>query len=286
MRGIFLFLSLLLSLNVMAQNFDKLLNKANDHLFKKEYKIAVADYLKIVAANIGDSLQRSWAYGYIGVCNQELGNIDKAVNNYLKSISLKSPYVKFYKNLSHIYKEKKDYKGEEFVLLQLQKNLPHEYRKSAKSLAYLYFNSKQYQKLLPVCDELIAWYPKKYKYVYFKAIAYHQMDKIDEAISNYRKVITLKPNDFNSNNNLGFLLFTNPSKHFDKVVSQYETIAKPTDADYKKCKQKLEVIQKELLEAAPFLEKAYTLKPSEKLKKTLYSLYLKCNKKDAAKKYK
>ncbi len=286
MKPIFILLGLLLSLNVAAQDFDKMLNKANGHFFKKEYKTAIADYQKIITANVGDSLQRSWAYGYIGTSYQELGNLNKAITNYLKSINLGSPYVKFYKNLLNIYKDKKDYKGQEFVLLNLQKNLPQEYKKSAKSLAYVYLNSKQFKKLLPICDELIAWYPKNHKYVYFKAIAYHQMQQIDKAITTYREVIALKPNDLNSNKNLGLLLFINGNKKFDKAVENYEAIKKPTDADYKKCKQKLAVARKEMLVAEPYLLKAYTSKKSDKLKKTLHTLYIKCNQRDKAKQYK
>ncbi len=285
MKHIFILLGLLLSLKVVAQDFDKMLNKANGHFFKKEYKTAIADYQQIITANVGDSLQRSWAYGYIGACNQELGNLDEAVDNYLKSINLGSPYVTFYKNLLNIYKNKKDYKGQEFVLLKLQKNLPYEYRKAAKKMAYVYLNSKQFDKLIPVCDELTAWYPKNYKYVYFKAIAYHQMEQIDKAINAYRKAVLLNPNDFKSNNNLGLLLFAAANKKFDKEMEKYEAIANPSGADYKKCKQKLVAIQEELLEAAPFLEKAYAIKPSEKLKKTLYILYMRCEQRAKSKQY-
>lgn len=286
MKQIFILLSLLMALNGAAQNFDEMLNTANGYFFEKDYKTALTNYQKIVNTNVGDSIQRSWAYGYIGVCNQELKNLDQAVKGYRKSLLLGSPYANFYKNLLKIYKDKKDYKGQEFVLLTQQKNLPHEYRKATKKLAYVYLNSKQFKKLLPVCDKLISWYPNKSKYIYFKAIAYHQMQQIDKAIAAYRKTLELNADDINSNNNLGMLLFIAANKKFDKAVDSYEAIAKPTDADYQKCKQKLAIARKEMLVAEPYLLKAYEQKATQQLKNTLHTLYIKCNKSAKAKLYK
>ncbi len=109
---------------------------------------------------------------------------------------------------------------------------------------------------------------------------------MDKAAAAYRKAVELKPDDLNSNKNLGLLLFIKGNKKFDKAVADYEAIAKPADADYKKCKQKLAAARKEMLAAEPYLQKAYALKPEEKLKKILHTLYVKCNKRDKAKQYK
>ncbi len=286
MKQILTLLSLVIALNLSAQDFDQMLNKANGYFFKKDYQTAINEYQNILKANVGDSLQRSWAYGYIGSCSEGLGNTKKAITNYLKSIELGSPYALFYKNLLKIYKNQKDYKGQEFVLINLQKNLPYEYRNAAKKLAYVYLKSKQYKKMLATCNELTSWYPNKFKFVYLKAVAYHQLKQFDDAIATYKKGIELNAADLNCNKNLGMLLFIIGNKQFDNAVEKYNAIAKPTDADYKKCKKKLANARPKMMLSEPYLLKAYKIKASNKLKKTLHTLYIKCNKKEKAELYK
>ncbi|PXY01768.1 hypothetical protein DF185_09905 [Marinifilum breve] len=285
MKVIFTSILALFSVLLYAQDFDSELNKANSKFFEKNYQEALADYQKLVDSGIGDEMQRSWAFGYIGVCQEELGNIEEAKKNYRKAMEMGTPGPSFYSKCLAIYKSEKDVGGQEFVLLAKKKNMPHEYRKAVKSLAYLYMNSKQFEKLLPVCDELIEWYPTNHKYHYFKAVSYQKLKDIESAKAEYRKAIELKPDDANSNMNLGMILFLKVNAEFDKAIKSYESIAKPTDDDYQKCKQKLIKYRKKMREVEPMLLVAYKAKPSKNVKNALYNLYKKCQEYNTAKQY-
>lgn len=285
MKVIFTSILALFSVLLYAQDFDSELNKANSKFFEKNYKEALADYQKLGDSDIGDEMQRSWAFGYIGVCQEELGNIEEAKKNYRKAMEMGTPGPSFYSKCLAIYKSEKDVDGQEFVLLAKKKNMPHEYRKAVKSLAYLYMNSKQFEKLLPVCDELIEWYPTNHKYHYFKAVSYQKLKDIESAKAEYRKAIELKPDDANSNMNLGMILFLRVNAEFDKAIKSYESIAKPTDDDYQKCKQKLIKYRKKMREVEPMLLVAYKAKPNKNVKNALYNLYKKCQEYNTAKQY-
>jgi len=286
MKGILTVVMLFLSMLLFAQDFDSVQNKANSKFFDENYRDALVDYQKLINSGIGDSIQRSWAYGYIGVCQQELGNIQNAKDNYRTALGMGTPGASFYSKLLTIYKSEKDIEGQEYVLLAKKKNLPHEYRKTMKSLSYLYMNSKQFEKLIPVCDELIEWYPTNYKYRYFRGVAYQKSKDIEKAKTEYRNAIRLKPDDLASNLNLGMILFLKANKKYDLAVKNYEAIAKPTDEDYKKCKQKLAVARNEMRESEPFLLIAIKAKSNKNVKNALYNLYKKCNDFKTAQQYK
>lgn len=286
MKRILTSVLVLFSLILNAQDFDSELNKANSKFFEKNYQEALTDYQKLVDSGIGDEMQRSWAFGYIGVCQQELGNIEEAKKNYRKAMEMGTPGPSFYSKCLAIYKSEKDVNGQEFVLLAKKKNMPHEYRKVVKSLSYLYMNSKQFEKLLPVCDELIEWYPSNHKYHYFKAVSYQQLNDIESAKTEYRKAIELKPDDASSNMNLGMILFLKANSDFEEAIKSYESLAKPTNDDYQKSKQKLMVYRKKMREAEPMLLIAYKAKPNKNVKNALYNLYYKCKDYKTAKEYK
>lgn len=277
MKGVFILVLLQVSLVLSAQDFESVLNKANSKFFDENYQTALEEYQKLIDSGIGDTIQRSWVYSYVGICLQELGEPIKAKENYRRAIEMGTPCSSVYSKLLSIYKTEKNSTGQEFVLLAKAKNMPHEYRKAIKSLAYLYVNSKQFDKVLPVCDKLIDWYPESYKYHYFKAISYQKLKDIEKAKLEYRKTIELKPDDLNSNMNLGMILFLKANMAYDDVVDKYELIAKPSDDDYQLCKKKLTEARSRMREAEPFLVGAYKLKPNKNLKSALFNLYKKCN---------
>ncbi|WP_461632806.1 tetratricopeptide repeat protein [Labilibaculum euxinus] len=276
MKGILTSVLVFVSLFLSAQEFDEVINKANSKFFDEHYQDALKDYQALIESGIGDNFQRSWVFGYVGVCQQELGKIEEAKKNYRIAMDMGNSGVSFYSRLLAIYKSENDVKGQEFVLKAKMKNIPHEYKQTVKILAFLYVNSEQFEKLLPVCDELIEWYPENYKYHYFKAISYQKLNDIEKAKPEYRKAIELKPNDVNSNMNLGIILFLKANSEYDSVVENYEAIAKPSDNDYQQCKSKLALARNKMREAEPFLLAAYNSKPNLNLKNALFNLYRKC----------
>lgn len=285
MKKIFTIVLVFLSISIYAQDFEEYLNKANSKFFEKNYQEALIDYTSLIDLGIGDTMQRSWAFGYVGVCQQELGNIEQAKEYYLKAMEMGTPGPSFYSKCLAMYKLEKDIEGQEIVLLAKCKNMPHEYRKAIKSLAYLYMNSKQYEKLLPLCDSLVEWYPDNYKYHYFKAISYQKLREVEKAKEEYLLAIACKADDANSNMNLGMILFLKANKEYDKAVSQYEAIAKPTDENYQKCKAKLATARKKMSIAELYLLTAYKVKPNKNVKNALCNLYKKSNDFAKSKKY-
>ncbi len=285
MRGILITLLVFLSANIMAQDFDAALNKANSKFFEENYKDALSEYQQLHESGLGDTIQQSWVFGYIGVCFQELGQIEEAKNNYREALKKGTPEPSFYSKLLAIYKSEKNVDGQEFVHFSKRKNLPYEYGKATKSLAFLYLNSKQFQKLLPVCDELLETSPDNPKYWYFKAVAYQKLKENDKAVVAYKKTLALNPEHVNSNMNLGLILFFRANKKYEKAVNNYDAIKKPTNADYDKCKVKLNVAIVQFKEAEPFLQKAYKAKPNQNLKKALYTLYKKVKEYKKAEQY-
>ncbi|PKQ65092.1 hypothetical protein BZG02_04485 [Labilibaculum filiforme] len=268
-----------------GQDFDSELNKANSKFFEENYTEALISYQELIATGIGDTIQRSWAFGYVGVCQQERGKMEEAKKNYRIAIGMGTPGPSFYSKLLAIYKSENDTDGQEFVLLTKSKNLPHEYRESVKSLAYLYVNTGKFKELIPLCDELLVWDSGNYKYHYFKAIAYQKLEDVENAVLEYRKAIDCKSDDVNSNMNLGVILFLEANRAYDTAVEKYEAIVKPTDNDYQKCIKNLDVARADMRKAEPFLLVAYKLKPNNNVKNALYNLYKKCNEHEKVKDY-
>jgi tetratricopeptide (TPR) repeat protein len=285
MRGILITLLVFLSVNVMAQDFDVALNKANSKFFEENYKDALSGYQQLRESSLGDTIQQSWVSGYIGVCFQELGQIKEAKNNYREALKKGTLESSFYSKLLAIYKSEKDVDGQEFVHLSKRKNLPYEYRKATKSLAFLYLNSKQFEKLLTVCDDLLETSPDNTKYWYFKAVAYQKLKQNDKAVIAYKKTLALDPEHLKSNMNLGLILFFRANKKYEKAVNSYDAIKKPTNADYDKCQIKLNVAIVQFREAEPFLQKAHKAKPNANIKKALYTLYKKVKEYKKAEQY-
>jgi len=285
MKGIVSLFLLITSFLVSAQDFDLLIKKGNNLIFEKDFEGALVEYEKMLNLNLNDSSQLSQVYGYMGVCYQELNKLEKAKYNYSEAIKLKTPIPSFYSKLLSIYKKEKNVEGQEFVLLKKRIVFSFEDQKTVKSLAYLYLNSKQYKKLLSACDELISWQPHNYKYHYFKAIAYQKLKEEDRAVAAYMESINLKPNDYKSNCYLGMILFFRANTSYDKAVKNYEAIKKPTDADYQACKQQLATARHKLLKAEPYLLKAFENKKDAKVKKALYKLYNKTNRRAKADQY-
>ena len=269
----------------MAQDFDAVLNKTNSKFFQENYKDALSEYQQLLESGLGDTIQQSWLLGYIGVCFEELGQIEEAKDNYIAALKKGTPEPNSYSKLLAIYKSEKDVDGQEFVHLYKRKNLPYEYGKATKSLAFLYLNSKQFKKLIPVCEELLKTNPDNSKYWYFKAVAYQKLKENDKAVVAYKKTLALNPEHLNSNMNLGLILFFRANKKYEKAVKSYDAIKKPTNADYDKCKVKLNVAIVQFKKAESFLQRAYKAKPNANLKKVLYTLYKKVKEYKKAEQY-
>lgn len=270
------------SFSLSAQDFDDRLKDANNKLSEDNYAEALKIYEDLLSIDSSDSTTIAWLNGYAGICNESMGDFETAISYYQKAIESNFPNLSVYDKLYGIAKKGKNYTLQESTLLSKLEMFPETELTTLKSLCYVYANLTKYDKLFDTASQLQELDPNNFKYYYFKGLAKQYLGDTQAAIAFYKEACTFNISDFSTNRNLGLLIYNNVSKKYELENKKYNSLNKPTRLDYHNYNKATELLQKQYLESEPFLIQAYEKKPDDVLKKALYNLYVRTNRKEKA----
>ena len=254
--------------NCHSQSIDDKLSKANSLFFEKDYSNALIVYNQLLP-ELTDSIDLSYIYSYTAICYENLGDNSTAFLNYKNAVNFKIREYSIYNKLFSLAKKQNDVDCQEYALKQKIKVFPEEENPTLSQLGDLYMRSEQYTKLLDVSEHLIDINAGDYKPYYFQAVAYQKNGDNMKAEENYRKALSLNPEDYASNMGLGFLIFNQASVAFEREQARYAAISNPIWKDYLFYLGNIKKIKGLYTEAKPFLAKACQQKCNSQLEKAM-----------------
>lgn len=276
---------LLAYLTVHAQDFDSKLNDAKFAMMEGNFELGLSECRSLIESGEGDSLQLSMAYGYAGISSEALGKKTEAIGYYYKAVQLQIPQLDVYDKLISLSRKESNDSVYESSLLEKSKAFPEYYKDITSDLAYHYFDTKQYEKLLEKTNELLSWHPDNLHYLFFKGIAFQNLDRTAEAKSIYNEILGMNPEHSGANMSLGMYLFEEGNRIFVLEKKEYEAIANPDRVDYHNYNKGIEEGKILFRKGLPYLLKAYEDETYSGLKPILFRMYILLEEKEKAEKY-
>lgn len=283
--SIILFLLFVTSFNAIAQDLDSKKAAAEQLYMQKDYAGALSAYEEMLKMTDLDSTVAAEVYSSAGICCVELNKNDIAISYFTEAVKRNVPQLMIYDKLISMAKDADNNDIYEFALLQKQNAFPEFEIEVKQKLAYLYFSSKQYEKLLPITANLLEWYPDYGTYHLYDAIAKQSLNDVEGAEIAYGKVLELEPDNSGASMGKGMILYNRAMNLYNKLKTQYEAKDKPDRVDYSNYRKSLEEPKRMYAEALPYLLKAYENKSYSSLKGIIKNTYLRLEDTESANKY-
>ncbi len=281
-----LFLVLLNAFLSFGQDdFDSSIKKANEAINNSDYKEALKNFEAAFAVGNADSTKITWYGSVAGICAQELGDHDKAIEMFLMALEYGATSKDIYDRLLELAKKNKKTDVEEKTLLFALKNLPGEKRKYESKLLYFYYNSQRFDQAIKQADVILENQPDQIRVMYMKSLALYGLENTESACDELNKILTLEPENAGANSMMGIIYYRLATNDYDNYVAQYKKLAKPTRGDYAVYLRNIETSYPMYRKALSYLLKAYELKPDNKVKAAIYNSYIRLEQKDTAMKY-
>ena len=205
-------------------------------------------------------------------------NYELAKTQYQKLISLnhKTPFI--YKSLISIYMENDNNFREAYNYLIQAKALFSKDPDLNKFEVNILMNSDKKKEAIRKMDSLATLEPENKKiYFYNIGVVYQGMDSVKLAKSYYERAISLDPDFYEANYNLGGI-------YYQKAKAIYAKINSMNYGEYQKSGKTLEYEANNFAkESLPYFEKSYSLRKEESLKAFLTDLYKNLKMKDKIK---
>lgn len=278
----FLFITWLV---VVAQSVDSKIDDIKSTLINGDYEAGLRECEALLKSGISDTIQLATVYGYAGLSSEALKHKTEAINYYKLAVELQMPQLDVYDKLINLSKKEKNDSIYEYALLEKSRAFPEYTDEVNKSLAYLYINKNQYEKLLSTTNKLLSLHPDDINYSYFKGVALQNLKQVEEAKVFYSEVMKLNPDHSGANMSFGLLLYNDGSEVYLQKKKKYEAIAKPDRVDYHNYEIGIEAGKTLYRQALPYLLKAYESGSYPDLKPILFNLYLRLEQKDKAETY-
>ena len=270
---------------VNAQDVNEKIDNIKSTLINGNYAEGLKQCEEVLKSGISDTMQLAMVYGYAGLSSEALKHKTEAIYYYKKAVALQMPQLDVYDKLINLSKKEKNDSVYEYALLEKLKVLPEYSDEVKKRLAYLYMNTKQYENLLDITNELLTLHPKEVNYLYFKGVALQNLNKPEEAKVFYTETLNLDPEHSGANMSLGLILYNNGSEIFLKKKKEYESIAKPDRVDYHNYDVGIEKGRVLYRQALPHLIKAYESGSYPDLKPIIFNAYIRLEQKEKAEPY-
>lgn len=204
---------------------------------------------------------------------------EKAIPFLQESVDLGYNKGRASRLLSDAYAGLNEVEKAEAVLLTGKANCPEEQAEFDKKLAYLYYNSGQYEKAAAGFEKVNAQEPGNRNYMYLYGYSLERVKKFEEATAVFKDMQQLFPGDKRSKRMLGLLYFGQTDALNEKEVSRYESIKNAKLEDYIITKRKLDQINKGYEEARVILEESLSDYPDDQvIIRSLYTIYKKQSK--------
>jgi len=142
---------------------------------------------------------------------------------------------------------------------------PQEKPAYLKKMAYLYYNTKNYDEAVKTIDEALAIMPGNKKLLEMKGNALGKLKKYDQAIEVYKKILADDPGNSKVTGKLGVIIFKKTDAAYKNEVKRYEKLKNPDRVAYSKYRKNIENLSAGFKDALSYLEKALQAKPNDKL---------------------
>ena len=153
----------------------------------KNFDEAIINWKKTI------ELKKDYFFGYnnLGNVYLKIDEIDKAIINYDKAINIKTDYFEAYHNrgnayskLNNIEKALEDYNS--------ALSIKYDYLPSIKSRKEIFKKQKNFSQVLSEIDKILIYEPNNLKAFIDKADIYFDLNKLDEALDNYKRALEIK----------------------------------------------------------------------------------------------
>lgn len=288
MKRTVLFLLVLMAISFAgrAQNADVLKSDAISAESQEQYADAARLFEEAHAAYKAQNQLDTACVYRAGMNYAKLDQFDKAKPLLEEALALNYNYGRTARLLADTYYGLKETAKAEETLLKGKEVVPEDSTDFDTKLAYLYFNTAQYDKAAASFKTVTDAIPGKKNYLYLYGFSLERIQKYDEAIAVFKGMQEQFPGDKRSKKMLGVTIFEKTDAANEAEVNRYEAAKKANKANlesYVGTRERLEVINKGYEEARVILEESLAEYPQDQLLITsLYKLYKKQFKEDKA----
>jgi tetratricopeptide (TPR) repeat protein len=285
MKNLILLTALLLGFihPASAQTAEVLKSDAISAETQEQYEVAAKAFEAAAVAFKAQNVVDTACIYHAGANYARTDQHEKAVPFLQQSIDLKYNAGRASRLLSDAFFSLKDTEKAEAVLLSGKAGCPEEEFEFDKKLAYLYFNSGQYEKAAGAFEKVSTVEPQNKNYLYLYGFSLERTKKYPEAIAVFEEMQQLFPDDKKSKKMLGLTCFELTEQLNEKEVKRYESMKKANIEDYITTKKKLEDIKRGYEKARVLLEGSLADFPDDKwVINSLYGIYKKQSKEDQA----
>lgn len=269
-------------LNLKQQIVANLFFKAGYEAFERKmyeaaYQSFEQSYKMKKALNVEDTV--SLNNMFLSAYNAK--NQEKAleIGNRLKAMGAADPTI--YRTLSTLYLEKGDTAAGLKVIQEARSKFPNKPEFITEELNFYLMtrNNAMASKTLEEAIKAFENDKNMLKLLYFNSgVIYAQSGDKEKAMQAYRKALELDPDYYGALNNLAAFYVEEGNEY----IKQANNLPLNETKKYEELKKKA---QEKYREAAVYLEKAFGIKPEEKLKNTLRELFIKIGDEDKVQQY-
>ncbi len=164
---------------------------------------------------------RTTDYNNLGVAYYNLGQYEKAIEEFNKIVLIDSNHVQAHFNLGLAYSQVNHIDS---AIQNFQKtiSLDSTFYFAHTNLGFLYFIQKQYDKAIEILEQAIKINPRYDRVHYNLGNVYRELEMTDQAIREYQKAIDINPNYLDALNNLADLYFQ--KSQFEYAIMCWERI--------------------------------------------------------------
>ncbi len=273
---LFIFISLACVCGVSAQVADVLKSDAISAESQEQYAQAAEFFEKAHAAYEEAGTPDTTCLYRAGMNYVKIKQYDKALPLLEKVIGMDYNPGRSARLLADAYVGTGKAAEAEAALLKGKEAVPSESVEFDKKLAYLYFNTGQYEKAAASFATVNEAIPGNKNYMYLYGFSLERIQKYDEAIEVFRNAQELFPGEKRTKKLLGVTLFEKTDEENAKVVANYEANKGANIGDYVAVKKRLEQVNAGYEEARVILEESLVNYPNDQMIVTsLYKIYLK-----------
>jgi len=266
-----------------AQNAEVLKSDAISAESQEQYDEAAKLFEEAHAAYKAQNVLDTACVYRAGMNYVKIDQFDKAIPLLEETLSLNYNTGRTSRLLADAYVGMKQTDKAEGVLLKGKESDPEEAVEFDKKLAYLYFNSGQYEKSVESFKTVNDAIPGNKNYMYLYGFSLERIQKYDEAIGIFQEMQDQFPGDKRSKKMLGVTMFEKTDALNEAEVKRYESNKNAKLEDYVGTKKRLDNINAGYEKARVILEESLVDYPSDQLVITsLYKLYKKQYKEDKA----
>ena len=241
-------------------NLDPLLNNKINSIIELYSSGNIIDALDNVQNLISQYPDESLLHNISGVCRQETGELEMAVQSFESALEIKSDFADAHYNLGLTFQKLnqldaaiKSYKD----TLSIEPN----YIKVHNNLGAIYLELGQMDNAIKSYDNVLIIQPDNAEAHHNLGNALNELGKLDDAIKSYEQALSIQPNYFEVHHNLGSLYYE-LGQH-DQAINSYKQ-ALSINPDSADALNNMGIVYQTLdqfNEAASFYKKAISINP-------------------------